>query len=225
MAKKLDPEMPLDEMEEEILFTRCAMRADPDAEDLAPRTDGWMGKIDVVRMLERKCRESSMFADASRSVANVRLDGACTGFADELLLAVRKDRSSTRWLQFFRIPSSVFTRQGLGKQVDVVKGWLSGSQDEVLEKHRPNLARWSQSAGDALVNTQGVALVRGELAQAREKLAEELTRERDAVRETLAARARERGLPREWPDAFFRTTRRHKAKPGKTDTAAKVKVD
>jgi len=42
-------------------------------------------------------------------------------------------------------------------------------------------------------------------------MARDLTRERDGLDDALSARARERGLPREWPDLFFRVQSRSKA--------------
>lgn len=87
---------------------------------------------------------------------------------------------------------------------------LGASQDPVLEQHRAELERWSKVAEAALEQTRGSSAVRGEAWVAREELAEGLTRERDGLRDALAARARERDLPRDWPDLFFRVERRGK---------------
>jgi hypothetical protein len=43
---------------------------------------------------------------------------------------------------------------------------------------------------------------------ARETLQDDLTRERDGLEALLVVRARERGLPRDWPARFFRVARR-----------------
>src|SRR5690349_5453945 len=129
--------------------------------------------------------------DAARAVANVRLDRACVGFGDSLLAAVKKDRTSARWKQFFRdLAVSQFIRQALDRQVSTVRGWLGASQDPVLEQHRAELERWSKVAEAALEQTRGSSAVRGEAWVAREELAEGLTRERDGLRDALAARAR-----------------------------------
>jgi hypothetical protein len=173
-------------------------------------TSGWLGLIDSARSKDRAARQAQAEADAARVIGNDRLDRACVQFGDELFLAVSKDRSSARWLQFFTLSVSKFVRQRLSTQVERVRGWLQ-STDALLETHRKPLDTWSKAAGDALVQTRGVAVVRGEARIAREELAEDLTRERDGLHDALSAIARERKLPREWPDLFFRTQSRSAA--------------
>lgn len=106
----------------------------------------------------REAREAQSDADAARKVANTRLDRACERFADELLLAVDKDRTAARWVQFFHVPVSKFVRQALNKQVERVQGWLR-SKDPVLETHRKSLETWVGASDAALQQTAGVATV------------------------------------------------------------------
>ncbi len=207
MPRKIPVGITFDDAEDEILFTRAALRADPDAEDLLGLTDGWMAAVDGARQKERAAREALLNADARRTVANGRLDVACTAFGDDLWLAVGRDRTAARWRQFFAQSVSRFIRQALSRQVATVQSWL-GATDPALSPHRTTLERWAQAAADALVATRGTALVRGESWQAREEMADELTRERDGLWMALASRARERGLPRDWPDLFFRVEAR-----------------
>jgi hypothetical protein len=54
MPRQLDAVMTRDDFEGEILFTRAALQADPDASDLSATTDGWLGRVDAVRAKERK---------------------------------------------------------------------------------------------------------------------------------------------------------------------------
>lgn len=203
MTRKLTATTTFDELEDEILFTTAAIGADPDAHDLLPLTSGWLPLLDAARAKDRAARKAQGEADARRIVANGRLDRACERFGDELYLAVDKDRASPRWTQFFNITVSKFIRQRLETQVQRVRGWLTTS-DPIFDKHREGLDRWSHAAGDALIQTRAVALVRGEARIAREALAEDLTRERDGLHDALSAKARALGLPRDWPDLFFR---------------------
>jgi hypothetical protein len=110
---------------------------------------------------------------------------------------------------------SRFVRRALERQVSTVRGWLAlaAGQEAVLDTHRAGLERWATAADVAITRTRGTALVRGQAAQARVEMAEALTRERDGLHEALAARARERDLPREWPSVFFRLERRRAAAP------------
>jgi hypothetical protein len=215
--RKIPPTLPLDDTETEVFFTRSALKADPDAKDLLAMTDGWLALVDAARKKERAAREAHADADAARIVANARLDRACERFGDELYLTVDKDRASARWTAFFSVTVSKFVRQALGKQVGRVRGWLS-SNDGVLEKHRDELDAWSKSAEAALQQTAAVATVRGEARIAREQLAEDLTRERDGLHDALSARGREKRLPRDWADQFFR-------KLGRTDAGAEAETE
>ncbi len=205
--RKIVPTLPLDETEAEVFFTRSCLKADPDAQDLLLLTEGWIGMVDVVRVKERAAREALADTDAARIVANTRLDRACERFGDDLYLAVDKDRSVARWTQFFSVAVSKFVRQALPKQVGRVFGWLE-SKDPVLDKHRADLETWAKAADAGLKKTTAVATVRGEARMGREELAEDFTRERDGLHDALTARARDKGLPRDWADQFFRKVSR-----------------
>lgn len=208
MPRKISDEITFDDAENEVIFTRAALTADPDAADLLSMTDDWMQLIDDARQVERKARIAVAEADAQRTVANGRLDQACTRFGDELFLAIDKDTKAARWTKFFSSAVSRFVRQALPKQVQAVKAWLETGNDPVLQKHKKDLAKWSGAASDALTKTRGTAVARGDAWEKREEMAESLTRERDGLHEALAGRARDKGLPRAWPDTFFRVERR-----------------
>jgi hypothetical protein len=205
MPRKLTKEMTLDTFEDEVLFTIASVKADPDAEDLASMTNDWLERIAATRQADLKARSAVVHCDAVRMVANARLDAACIAFGDDLGMAVGWDAASPRWKQFFSLAASRFVRQALHKQVKTVLGWVGSAKDPVLDKHKAALERWAKKADDALSQTASLAIVRGEAAMSRAQLAEDLTADRDGLRDALAARARDRGLPRTWPDVFFRT--------------------
>ncbi|HZX00642.1 MAG TPA: hypothetical protein VFF45_00195 [Bacilli bacterium] len=211
--RKIPITIAFDVAEDEVYFTRSTLKADPDAQDLLVFTDGWTGLVEQARTKERLAREALADADAARIIANDRLDRVCERFGDDLFRAVDKNRSAARWTQFFNVAVSRFIRQALRVQVERVGGWLK-SNDPVLEQHRAGLTTWSKAAGDALQQTAAVATMRGAARMAREQLAEDLTRERDGLHDALSARARERGLPRDWPDLFFRKAPRAASSAG-----------
>jgi len=221
MARKVTSAMTFDAMEDDTLYTRAALAADPDAKDLVPMTDAWLGKIDAARALDRAARIATAEATALRQVSNGRLDPLCTAFGDALYLAVGKDRSAARWTQFFKQPVSRFIRQALPEQVMLVRGWLA-IEDAVLIAHRAGLDTWSASAQEALTRTAATAAPVGAARLSREQLADDLTRERDGLEDALSARARELKLPREWPSLFFRVPPRARAvEPELADEAPK----
>lgn len=86
----------------------------------------------------------------------------------------------------------------------------------MLENHRTPLETWATAADLAVKRTAGLATVRGTAQIAREQLAEDLTRERDGLHDALSARARDRSLPREWPDQFFKKATR--AEPAREES-------
>lgn len=207
--RQMNADMPLDDSEDEVLFTRAALKADPLAADLLPLTDDWLGLVDAARAKDRAARIAEADAVAARVVANFHFDNACTRFGDDLFLAVAKDRESARWLRFFPIAVSRFVKMRFDKQIQKVQSWLDPSVTEpALDAHRSALTTWSQAAANSLGQTNQAAMVRSASRMAREQLAEDLTRERDGLYDTLSARARDKGLPRDWPKQFFRVAKR-----------------
>lgn len=208
--REIPPDLPLDDTEDEIHFTRAGLKADPNAVQFLPLTDDWLALVDAARAKDRQARIANADATAARVVSNFHLDHACTQFGDDLFLAVAKDRESTRWTRFFPIAVSRFIKMRFDKQIQKVQAWLAPNVTEpVLDKHRPALTTWSNASTAALGQTNEVSLVRAAAQMAREQLAEDLTRERDGLYEALAAHARAKGLPRDWPKQFFRVTKRN----------------
>ena len=201
MPAQIPATMPPDDMEDEVLYSRAALKADPDAAPLVIHTEPWTGWVDDVRRLMRTSREATADADARRIVANSRLDAICTAIGDALYLAVGKDRESPRWQQFFHGPVHRFVNGRLADQTAAVRGWLD-IQDPVLDPFRPELIKWTKAADDALVATNGTAGARGKAWIAREELAAALTRGRDALHAELSRTAREKNFDRKWPDCW-----------------------
>lgn len=221
MPRKLAHDITFEDTEDEIFFTRAAVKADPDSKDLLPHTDDWLGTVDATRAKDRAYRMGNADATAARVIANDRLDRACVAFLDELFLAVKKDRKAPRWLQFLTVTVSSFVRQRFDKQVARARAWLSADPpDPVLDAHRTPLTTWTDASEKAIAQTNGLAMVRGAAQIAREQMADDLTRDRDELWELLAQRARERGLPREWPNLFFKTESRKRVEPAEESAPA-----
>lgn len=212
MPRKLTADSTCEALEDEILFTDAALRADPDAADLATHSAECLPLVDEVRGKERSLRQTVANVNAARIISNIRLDQSCQSFGRALLFELDNDRTSPRWTQFFSVSPTQFNRQPLGDQVRKVKSWLSSMVDSVLDQYREVLGRWTESADTALTDTEGLTGQRAQVKQAREQLASTLTQKRDALHTQLVQRAQERGLPREWPDAFFYIESRPKGK-------------
>jgi hypothetical protein len=202
MIRKLTTRFTFAALRQEVWFTRAALKADPDAADFVPLTDGWLGLIDGVEGTWTRSFVGRLEADAARVVANARLDGACVAFGDRLYLDVGKDRASARWRRFFKAAVSTFVRGSLTEQIATVKSWLT-VDDPLVAEARPELTRWADAASTALDQTRNTAQLRGEAAVAKEQLVDDLTRARDGLHAALVARAHEKKLARTWPSVFF----------------------
>jgi len=209
MPRMITQKHSLETMEDEVQFTTAALTADENTQDLIPIVSGWLPLIDQERTLERTLKQTFANVDATRVLANEYLDYACTEFGIDLEASVKKDKTSSRWTMFFKMAVSLFCRQPLVLQISAVLGWLAAT-DPTLEQHRDRLTKRVNAAQTALTNTNALASQRAQLWNARQQLADDLTGGRDALWSTLAARARERGLPRTWPDLFFQTESRAK---------------
>jgi hypothetical protein len=78
--------------------------------------------------------------------------------------------------------------------------------------------KWNEAAERALTATDAMGPTRGRHLMAQERLAEDLTRERDGLYASLVARATERKLARDWATTFFRTTSSRAPEPAPAPT-------
>ena len=216
MAKKIEPDMPFDEMENQCLFTRAALRADRIVVDLLPTTDLWLGWVAAVRAMELAARTAMQEATASRVIANLRLDDTCRSVGRALSAELKNDRSGARWNRFFHGTVNDFVSQPLIDQADACIGWLE-TDEPVLAPFREELTHWAHAAKAAITLTNASSQVRGNAMVARENLAENLTRARDGLHAALVVRAQERNLLRDYADGFFSISARKSEKGPKTE--------
>lgn len=211
MVRKLPDDLGFDDHEDEILFTRAMLAADPNASGLLATTDSWLGRVDAARLLDRAGREATMGASALRLVANAYLDGECRAVGRDLAHDLNNDRSGVRWTRIFPTTVDAFISQPLGEQATACQAWIT-TDEPVIAARSEALTRWSTAAQTAIATTKASAQVRGTAMLARESLAEDLTRARDGLARALAERAEARALPRDYVERFFLKDRR-RSKP------------
>lgn len=203
MPRALRASDTLDLLEDEVVYTISALQSDPYAVALVHHTDGWMEMVAEARLLDRKTRQRTVNAEARRVVSNENLDDTCEAFGRDLLKDVEGDTRHTRWRMFFDVSVGRFVRQALRRQVQAVASWLE-HQDPALEPHREALTQWTAAATAAVEDTQALAVERARNQISREQLAEDLSRERDALHQALLDVAQAHKLPGTWPEVFFR---------------------
>ncbi len=206
--RKLSAETTFVEFESEIMFTTAALTADPDARPLLGDTADWLGWVTAAQKEDSVFRQQEAIVEATRVIANGRLDQSCIDFGKRLLGACNQDRQSPRFTRFFAKPPAAFVKQALSKQVTAVFGWLSVTDDDVLEAFRVELDDRAKAVRAAEDATSAVGPLRGANQARRAKLADDLTRERDGLHRQLADIADTKNLGRTWADLFFKKTRR-----------------
>lgn len=204
MPREIKPAETLADIRLEIDYTRARLEDEPETEALASRTDEWLEKVDEAEVLAKAVAREQARVYAAQTGANRSLDAAVTDFADDLLRAVNKDRTSARWLGIFRKSPSEFNRQDFAIQTSAVRGWLTDPQDEVLVAHNGPLAAAALRSESALKREAALPARRGGLWQKREALAAYLTEQRDALHDDLSAIGRAKKLDRSWANTFFR---------------------
>jgi hypothetical protein len=208
MLRPLGVAESLEIVEEEIVFTLSALQSDPRAVSLLPMTQGWLELVRDAQKLDRRTRSRVVNAEARRVVSNENLDDVCEAFGADLRAAVGGDTTSQRWQTFFGGTVGRFVRQALRKQVVAVAGWLARDDEPTLEPHRRALDHWTRAATAAVEDTAALATMRAQNQIRREHLAEDLTREREALHDALTALAAEHNLPASWTTIFFRRSLR-----------------
>lgn len=200
--RKMTRETTLDDYEREIIYTRAALAADPNASDLLHHTEVWDLRIELARNRRRASWVAEVGADAQRRVSNDGLDSSASSFGAELGLESKPGTEGYR-LFFRNMTASRFVKQALATQVGAMEAWLPITEHPVLERHRARLTTWIRAARAALTATDAAAVPMGQWQIERATLADDMTRERDALWSALDERRRERRLPRDWPSLFF----------------------
>jgi len=192
----------------EVDYTRARLEDEPETESLSVRTDEWLAKLDETEVQLKAVEREHARVYAGLTGANRSLDAAVSDFADDLLTAVKKDRTSARWLATLRKSPSDFNRQDFAVQTSAVRGWLADPQDEVLVTHKDRLETATVRSENALRREAALAARRGVVWQRREALAAYVTEQRDALHDDLSAIARAKKLGRSWANTFFRVSQR-----------------
>ena len=204
MPRQIQQRLTLDAVEDEILFTLVALGTQKHASTYKAEAEAWLADLDAFRAVDRSYRTDFTTIDVQRVLANHDLDQGVTTFADDLLLAVGKDRQAPRFTAFFPKAPSKLVEEPLTDEVGRVEGWVSSSSDPVLLEHKDALTHLAAISRAALTATAGVPIKRLERDQRWQALCTSLTERRDALHRKLAELAQELGLGRDWADLFFR---------------------
>lgn len=210
--RELPADTPLDELEDEVIDTQAALRADPDAEDLAPGFEAQLTALDVVFDRERQTRREKVEAAAVCRVADGRLDPAIVLTGKQLEVVVKGDKSSPTWTRAFgsSTPSDIgrLPRAKEVTRVSELVAALTAVGSAALTDVIASLTLWSGRLGAGLERLRTANASRGQYVGDREEYVIALNRARRSLSGALIQRAAERGLPKDWPATFFRKSPR-----------------
>jgi hypothetical protein len=226
MPRKIPATMSAEARRKQIVFTRAALRASPDARHLLSLTDAWLPENAKLQAAIEAAEDAEANAAAERAIANAHLDGAVRLFARALeadiaaqLPPSQKATETARFRAFFPVAPGAFIKLAQAEEARRVAAWLTEA-DPVVEVHRAPLTEWSTALTTALTNTDAVAMLRGRAQVARERNAAELTRSRDALHLALADVALAKRYDRDWAESFFTFERPERESRDETAPAA-----
>jgi hypothetical protein len=216
--RELRAETPLETLEDEIVYTDAALKADPEAEDLAPGFAGQLESLDEVYDRERATRRAVTEATAYSRVADSRLDEEVLGSGRVMEVPLKGDRTHPSWTKVYgtATPSDV-AKLARPKEVIKVRGMIKAMTElglAILATVIASLTFWAGRLDGGLTRLTDSKADRGRFRSERDEFIIGLNRARRALYGSLTTRAAERGLPKEWPDLFFRhETSRTRSKP------------
>ena len=215
MARKIEPEETIADLHDELDYTESRLLDEEEGvAALNDRLEPSRVELAKVEAEQRQLARQEAQVQANLDGANRGLDEATDEFAADLLRDVKSDRTSSRWRAIFRDQSPTeFKRMPLPDQAKSIRGWLTDSTDPALAPHRDRLERQTARAERAIARDGALSAKRGNLWRSREALATLLTRERDALEDTLAELGRTQGRERTWPRSFFKVGARPKKGP------------
>lgn len=213
--RELVADMPLDEVEDEVIDTLAALQADPDAEDMVASFEPQLVSLDVVWDRERATRREKVEATAFTRVADEHTDDELVDTGRGLNHHVRGDHTSAAWNRVFGglTPTDVtkLPRSEQVKRVTAMVAELVAQAIESMARNVEKLGFWNERLNTGLSRLEAANLDRGRFTGEREEYVVSLNKARRSLAAALAQRAVERNLPKDWPSLFFRKTPRRVA--------------
>lgn len=200
-----------------------------DAADLAPDAGQLLARWAIVNEGQRAVWRTEILAQARVDGRDDKMDDTVIALDDELLRSV-PDRDSARYRRYFKQPRHEIVRLGLESEIEEVRTWpgsLKTEPEPPLQALGVALEA-DVAAGEDAVRQRQFALAATADHRVREVngFIDEVNAARRTRYATLIQRADERGLPKSWPQRFFRKgpSPQKKASPQPKPKTAQVKT-
>lgn len=193
---------------EELVYTEARLAGDAQAQPYAPAFKDLLVRLGTVRDGQLAAWQEEVSAQAAVAATDDRLDDWVRALAKALLRAVRDDLKSPRYLRYFASSPSSIIRLGLETEIARVRGWtesLAGEPEKELQDLAAELRGIVTQADQVIERRRQAAASRSDhRVRVITSLIDDINSARLSLYGSLTKQAADQGLPRDWPDRFFR---------------------
>lgn len=207
MVATLTAQHSLDSTWEDLTFTEARLLGDANAKEFAPTFTQLRQRVEEVRTGQLGTWREEVVAQASVTAADDALDDWVRDLDLALKNIVAGDTGSPRYRRYFAIAPSSIIRMGLESELGRVRAWVESlaSENEAELKTLGQRLRALVAQGDAaLENRRKAAAIRSDhRVRSIASLIDDINNARLSLYGSLAGKAAELHLPRNWPERFF----------------------
>lgn len=221
MLATLSQDRSLSSTWEDLTFTEARLLGDANVRELAPMFTELRKRLESVRNGQNDVWRDEVFAQAAVNAADDALDDCVHDLDLALKHAVSGDTSAPKYRRYFPEAPSSIIRMGLESELGRVRTWadsLSGEKEEELKALGARLGTLIAQGDAALAGRRKAGAARSDhRVRSIASLVDDINNARLSLYGTLARKAAELHLPRNWPDRFFQHgSRTAKAEPQPT---------
>ena len=212
MVAMLTQELSLDSTWADLTFTEARLLGDANAKELAPAFTELRQRVEIVRSGQRDIWRDEVVAQAAVNAADDALDDCVHDLDVALMHIVSGDTTAPRYRRYFPVAPSSIIRMGLESELGRVRAWvdsLMSESEEALKALGARLHTVVALGGAALESRRKAGAQRSDhRVRSIAVLIDDINNARLSLYGTLARKAAELRLPRNWPDRFFQYSSR-----------------
>lgn len=198
----------LDFHDEELTYSYSRLLADERAKAFAPLLKPLIKRNDELLLERRALARESVAAQAIVDAHDDQLDDK-TSELNRFFLGSPSGREDKRFKLYFKRTASIVVRLGLESQLELARSWADLLPKEP-EAPLKALGSWFKGflkpAADALERRRAASLTRAEhRARELQRYLDDHNAIRRSIYGKLVSIAADEGLPKDWPNRFFRT--------------------
>jgi hypothetical protein len=204
---------------EELIYTKARMVKNEHAKDLVAPVADLLARWATVNQGQLTRWDAEIEAQAGVDEVDDGLDDVVNALDAELLHLEGQDRSTVRYRRYMSTPRTQIVRLGLASEVEKTRAWpaaLATEPEQTLKDIGAKIAT-AVSLGDSALEERTLSGGATATHRARDiaTFIDDVNGARRSIFGILTDRAAKLGLPKDWPDRFFRhrTTERKQTVP------------